>query len=131
MHKLYLRIYYKELDANGNEINRGIDEKEYINYGSAVNRARKLYGDRNRFEYEIAWRDPWIDYTKTTICKCCGELYERTVTHQNWDCSHNIFLYKRDNRRESISGYICPDCYEKIKGFISSLKKNENNEVGM
>ena len=123
------KIYYKELDANGNEIRRGVDEKDYINYGSAINRARKLYGDRNRFEYEVAWRDPWIEYTVPSTCKCCGKPYERAVTHIGYDNSHNLVIYDRGNRHEGIHGFICPDCYEKLKRFIGSLKKENANET--
>ena len=115
------KVYYKEFDSDGNEIASGIDSREYVNYGSAINRARKLYGDRSRFKYEVAWRDPWVDYTENTVCKCCGKSYERPVTHFGYDNSHSLYLSDRRNRRETINWFICPDCYEKIKQFINSL----------
>ena len=123
-----LKIYYKELDSEGNEISSGVDDKEYINYGSAINRATKLYGDRKRFKVEIAWRDPWIDYTVPSTCKCCGKNYERHVTHMEYDRSSYVNLIDRSNPRECFHGYICPDCYEKIKNFINSLSEGISDD---
>lgn len=121
------KVYYKEFDSEGNEIKSGIDDREYINYGSAVNRARKLYGDRSRFKYEVAWRDPWVEYTVPCVCECCGKTYERPVTHMEYDCSHYVSLIDRAKPREYFHGYICPDCYEKIKRFINSLTEGDSH----
>lgn len=116
-----LKIYYKEFDSEGNEISSGVDDKEYSNYGSAIRRARKLYGDRKRFKFEVAWRDPWIDYTVPSTCKCCGKNYERPVTHMGRDRSSYVSLIDCRKTCEHFHGYICSDCYEKIKNFINSL----------
>lgn len=129
MFKPKFRIYYKELDDNGNEIRRGIDDKEYVNYGSAINRGRKLYGDRTRFIYDVAWRDPWIEYTEPTTCKCCGKSYERPVTHDMCNKGHHIYLTNIStvplSPARHFRGYICSDCYEKINSFIGSLTEGE------
>lgn len=123
-----LKIYYKEFDSEGNEISSGVDDKEYINYGSAINRARKLYGDRKRFKFEVAWRDPWIEYTVPSTCACCGKNYERPVTHMGYDRSSYVSLIDRSKPREYFHGYICQDCYEKIKNFINSLSKGISDD---
>ena len=121
------KVYYKEFDSEGNEISSGIDSREYVNYGSAINRARNLYGDRSRFKYEVAWRDPWVEYTVPCICKCCGKTYERPVTHMDIDRSNYVSLIDRNKPGKYFHGYICPDCYEKIKCFINSLKESKDD----
>lgn len=122
------KIYYKEFDSNGDEISSGVDDKEYINYGSAINRAIKLYGDRKRFKFEVAWRDPWIEYTVPSTCKCCGKNYERQVTHMGYDRSDYVSLSDHSKQHKYFNGYICPDCYEKIKNFINSLSEGTSDD---
>lgn len=120
MYKPILKVYFKEFDSDGNEIRRGVDTREYVKYGSAANRGEKLYGDRTRFEYKIAWRDPWVEYIEPTVCTCCGKSYDRPVTHLGAGKGGSMYLYGY------IGGPVCPDCYEKLRGFVDSLMEGEN-----
>ena len=135
-----VRIYWREFDEDGNVINRGVDDREYVNAGWAYNRAMKLFGPRysnKRFQYRIAWRDPWEKYTCEVECRVCGQTF--VCEESEWtsgrpmdaDCVH---MYLRSCAMKDLTdgarypkydGYCCPDCARKIHNFICSLRKGE------
>lgn len=127
------KVYYIEYDENRNEIARGVDSREYINWGNAMNRARKLgYTDRKRYDCQIAWRDPWVKYTEKVKCSICGVEYDCPLSHEGY--RRDITLHITDHNaprgcaHANSFSHICPECYEKIKTFIDDLKKKEDAE---
>lgn len=144
-----LRIYYVELDEQGNEIGRGVHPKKYLYHGVAHRTAEKLYGDRSRYVYDINFRDPFKVYYEPCQCDACGRTYERIESTYGGKCGSYLHIrksfmpatkldmrskeyYKKraeeyDKIRNRKSGLdICDDCYEKIHNFIDSLKEEEH-----
>lgn len=142
--KNVLRIYYVELDEQGNEVGRGVHPKKYLYHGVACRTAEKLYGDRSRYVYEINWRDPFKVYYKTCQCDACGRTYEQITNPYGGECGSCLYIRKsyipgtkldRRNKyyyqkqakeyeeRRKNTNHICDDCYEKIHNFIDSLKE--------
>lgn len=126
-YKAKYKVYYIEYDEDRNEIARGVDSKEYINYGNALNRARKLgYTDRNRYDYEVAWRDPWVEYSVNRKCEICGWGYRSPITHEGYGLDPRVHLcdFDENGRARNKHNYrhVCPVCYGKITKFIDKLK---------
>lgn len=130
------KIWYIEFDEDGKEIGRGVHGREYKNYGSAVNMARKRYYDHNRFKWRIAMRDPWVDYTKQHKCEICGWTYERPESVEGYDMGERIRVPALDaddytTRRHSDYYRCCPVCSRAVVNFINDIRlerieKNEN-----
>jgi hypothetical protein len=134
-----LRIWWRKLDEEGNEIERGVDDREYVSFGHACNRAEKLFGPRiyrhnKTLEWRIALRDPWAKYTCEVTCSVCGQVFisEEHAYHEGYPVnSDSVHLYTKsgdmagivDGRRPDYNGYCCPDCAVKIHNFISGLRK--------
>lgn len=141
------RVYYIEYDENENEINRGVDPKEYKHIGWAYTLASKkyptfLYDEDGRIAKNangkairkhktiIAWRDPWAEYYRDMTCDICGSGYSAIETHYGSERSDRIRLdigYK-DGRRDiekSFGGCMCPGCSVKISEYINGLRKGE------
>jgi hypothetical protein len=128
-----VRVWYIELDEDGNEIGRGVDDREYSYPNCAYRRAREVYGDRKRFKYIIAPRDPWIEYSRSMTCGLCGSGYSAPESYAGWESSDRLWLYRygengyRD-KNKSFSGDICPECADKVAAFIKKLKKGVVDE---
>ena len=136
-----LRVYWREVDENGNEIKRGVDDREYVNYGSAENRARKLFGScfvrkgESGIEWRVTIRDPWAKYFGECECKVCGQVFmseEYPHTPGYFRDADSVHLYTRSDvmkeltdgeRCPEYNGWCCPDCAMKIHKFITGLRK--------
>ncbi len=134
-----LKIYFIEYDENGNEIRRGVHPgKEYKTYGRAWRTADKYYSDHDRFEVYIDTREPWGEYTRECTCCICKQTFVCKEDSRHMTCETRIELgdfrhYSEFRTRKQIreSGYFrrktwdtliaCPECYEKVKGFIESI----------
>lgn len=140
-----LKIYFIEYDKNGNEIRRGVHPvREYKTYGRAWRTADKLYGDRSRFEVYIDTREPWGDYEYGRVCDICKKSYvckedSRGLVGETSvelvDLRDRVSFRTYRQQRESEAHYrnsfshihTCPECYEKVKGFIESITVKEEN----
>lgn len=131
MEEKKLKIYWRKLDENGNEIERGSDNREYLTYGRALNRGYDLFGSNRKtggLEWQVCWRDPWEKYTCELTCNTCGTVYtadERTYSNGAlYDTDTFLFRFQKiDNRMRSHR--ICPECANKIYEFISELGKGK------
>lgn len=136
-----LRVWWRKLDENGNEIERGVDDREYTCYGYAYNRGRKLFGHRylakgeSGIEWNVAIRDPWAKYTCEVTCCVCGQIFisEEHRMHACFPISaDSVHLYTHSDvmkelidgaRHAEYNGWCCPDCAMKIHKFITGLRK--------
>lgn len=124
-----LRVYWRKLDENGNEIERGYDGREYTTYGRACNRGYKLFGSKHKvgeFEWRVSWRDPFEKYTCELTCDACGSVYtvdEFTYSNDSFPDT-DVFTF-RFHEFENKYAYrrVCPECARKIYGFISGLRE--------
>lgn len=139
-----VKVWWQKLDTDGNEIERGCDNKEYINWGSAINRAEKLFGKARywrhsisnekvvvddaepRIRWRISNRDPFTDYYEDRECEICGTVHKRKHTYMGYDMGDFFWMSLAKNdpdnkyRRRSV---ICPDCTEKLVKCIKKLEK--------
>lgn len=119
------KIYYIEYDENGQEIGRGVYPKEYKDLGWAYNIARKHYGDRNRFKYSVAQRDPWVEYSRKSVCPICGKTYDRPESVNGNDRGMYISFRNRGKIActdpENATLLTCPECFEKVHNYVDSL----------
>ena len=125
------KIFFKEFDAAGNEMGRGVYSKEYKNYGNAERVAIERYGDRKRFECRIDKRDPWAKHTSTAICNICGKEYEREEYPDGQDKGCRVYISNPTNEYNCTRGESfrpCNECYARIHRFISALIKEKTAE---
>lgn len=125
-----LRVYRRKLDNDGNEIERGVDEREYKTLGRAYKRGFELFGDhgeQKNIEWTEACRDPWEEYTRKVTCGACGQTYvakEKTY-NTNITILHGMvhLCGEFDGKKHNVDIHkpICPDCHEKIYNFIKGL----------
>ena len=120
-----LRIYWRKLDENGNEIERGVDDREYVYLGNAQNRAYKLFGTyaehKGRIQWHAGYRDPWAKYYRDVQCNACGGVFsaeespysegytidvDRIYLHFHSDHMKDIV----DGNRPGYNGDICVNC---------------------
>lgn len=130
------KIYYEQLDENGQVIGRGVYCKDYVNYGNAINVARKRYGDRTKFRYIVARRNPWKEYHATLRCRICKKDYDcaedcngsllknQRVSITSWDTTVTPPKRTRDN---IIFGDVCPECHGKVLAYVKSLMPEDGN----
>ena len=120
------QIYFIELDADRQVIAKGVYPKKYKYPGNAYRIAREKFGDRNRYDYEVSWRDPWTEYSTTTTCDICGKEYERPEDHYGHDRGQHVDIRDRKaywhDRDRNNCYFTCPDCTDRVRVFISSLK---------
>lgn len=131
-----LRVWWRKLDEDGNEIERGVDDREYVNASWAYNRGEKLFGSRynNPIQYHINHRDPWATYTCEVTCETCGQVFigeEHAFAEGHVKNADSMCMFIRsDTMKELVGGRIfpkyndkiCPECAKKIYEFIKSLK---------
>ena len=129
MEEKKLRVYWRKFDDDGNEVERGYDNREYITYGRALNRGYDLFGGKHisgEFEWQVCWRDPWEKYTCELTCDTCGTVYtadERTYSNDAlYDTDMFSFRFLKINDRMCYRR-ICPECANKIYEFILGLRK--------
>ena len=123
------KIYYEQLDENGEVVMRRVHGTEYFTYGQAERMAEQIYGDPKKFRYEIARYDLENKYVCTDTCIICGEEYTASEDHLGarregysvtltiWDNTEN----KKD--RWVHTKYICPTCGEQLKKCIEENRK--------
>lgn len=126
------KIWYQQLDENGEVIGTGVYHKEYVVEGTARNMADRLYGGKRDIIYKIAVINPFIKNYTDAVCDICGCIYQMPV-----DPTYN--LPKKENRVTIMSRHAipttnqrywfskhmstCDDCIRKIKSFIDSIPK--------
>lgn len=136
-----VRVWWRKFDEDGNEIEKGFDEREYVNYGAAINRACKLFNsdrhiwsvgwvhkDENTqqpvLEWRIAERDPFVDYWGNYRCDICGAMHKRKENIHGGDIGDNLYvnlMNNEHNKRHRHKNRMCPDCAEKIHKFLFEL----------
>ncbi len=132
MEDIRFRIWFIEYDEDGNEIGRGVYHKSYAYSGKAYSVARERYGDRKRFKYEIAPRNPWEKYYRDMYCGVCGSMYSAPENVHGLEFADRLWLTRYNeigyvDRDISFSGHVCPDCSEKVHAFIESLRGEDRN----
>ena len=132
-----LKIWYQELDDEGKVVGAGVYPKEYCYWGTAMNVARKLYGDKENIRYEISVLNPFEEHFADVVCEICGKTYATHVTNGGYVRFDNgVHMHSRDaipprenrHRRYSQGYSTCPDCIVKIKNFVDSLKEGKDDE---
>jgi hypothetical protein len=136
-----VKVWWQKLDADGNEIEKGCDNKEYMNWGSAINRAEKLFGSRRhqtyietetpegaepRIRWRISHRDPFTDYYEERECDICGTVHKRKHTDYGCDLGNYFWIsMDKDDPDHKYRGrsIICPECKEKLVKCIKKLEK--------
>lgn len=137
-----VRVWWQKLDADGNVIEKGVDEKEYVSWGCAINRAEKLFGKSRywrpsitnetdigvepRIRWRISHRDPWVDYYEEKACDICGAVHMRKHTDYGYDQGDFFWMSKsKDDTENKYRGrsVICPDCAGKIIKCIKKLER--------
>lgn len=120
------KIYYRQFDENKNVIGEGVYHKEYVYPGNALREARQRYGDRSKFEFSIAPRNPFIEYFKDVTCSICGKTHtiEESVNGLDFDTSIYISTLECGKRSRSLRN-VCSDCYDKVVDFINTLMPNK------
>ena len=122
------KVWYKEYDENGNEIGEGVSTKEYKTFGHAYNYGYKHYGDRKRFKYEVAFRNPFKEYTATEPCGICGRDVVMKETHFGARIHDNyVHIHKRKDRTKSIHFTCCEDCFNKLMEFVGEDKEKDDD----
>lgn len=128
--KQKFKIWYQTFDETGNVTGTGVYHKDYLNYGTALNIARKQFGDKNHFiRYTIGMLNPFEEHSKKSVCDICGETHIIPVdpTFGNAFETEHVYISSKtilpeDTRIRFHKGYnICPDCMIKIKNFIDSI----------
>ena len=134
------KIYYEQLDENGNVIGQGVRLNEYITYANACRAARIYYGDPDKFRYEIAWRCPYKEYVREDPCCICGAIVKRPETHEGSimkgkririsEFDRTLPLAERYGQRSGLPiGELCDDCYNAIMKTVNDLKKGNINDL--
>lgn len=120
------KIFYRQLDEKGNIIGEGVYHKEYKYWGAAFNVAKKRYGDSSKFDYEIATRYPWMDYSMEVYCGVCGRKHTVIQATAGWNYTARISI--SDHNTPGARTYdswenVCPDCLKKVVDYIVSFKE--------
>lgn len=134
------KIYFEQLDENGNVIGRGVYCKEYKNYGNAQRIAKERFGDTTKFRYEINWRNPYKEYFSETVCCLCGTICRRQenswggyVTGQRirlskWDSTLPL-SQKYGQTLHLPCGDLCDCCFDAIMKTVNDLRKGNDNDL--
>ena len=131
MEEKKLRVYWRKFDDDGNEFERGSDNRAYITYGRALNRGYDLFGSNRKtggFEWKICWRDPWEKYTRELTCDTCGKVYTADeFTYSNGAFPDTDVFTFRFHEFDNKYSYrrVCPECARKIYGFICGLREGK------
>lgn len=128
------RIWFIEYDDDGNEIGRGVYHKSYKYHGTAINVAKKYYGDNKRFKWDVAPSDPFVAHFKESICDICGRTYQEPVSSFNgrgtgghiW-ISHERIYGKPIIPSERFDA--CEECIMKVSEYIKELVKGRASNV--
>lgn len=126
-----LKIFWKKIDNDGNEIERGVHPKEYKYHGSALKTARYKYPYREGYRYIITYRNPWEKYNHEVQCDICGTIHTIEQSYGGYDYDSNVYVVEQhdsEERYHKIYGDLCPDCIRKIREFISSMKVGTEEE---
>lgn len=126
-----LKIFWKKIDKDGNEIERGVHPKEYKYYGSASKVARYKYPYNEGYRCNITYRDPWQKYTHEAQCDICGTIHTVEQSYSGYDYDSNVYLvehYDSVERYRKNYNNVCPDCIRKIREFISSMEVGTEEE---
>ena len=121
------KIWYIEYDEDGNEIGRGVYNREYVRYGMARRVAHERYGDRKRYKYRIAPRDPWMNYNAILTCEVCGSEFVVEETLHGYSVRNSISI----GAGNTLDNYThddftaCPDCIKKVRKYIDILKRGD------
>lgn len=122
------KIYFIKYDKDGNEIERGVDPREYVYYGTAQNSAYKTYPPEEGYKTVVAVRSPWEKYfteVQCGICKCIHVIEETTYGIPK---ESDVMVCDRGDIDELGRWYskhyrfVCPECLAKIREFISCLE---------
>lgn len=120
------KVWYKEYDENGNEIGEGVSVKEYETFGHADNFGRKHFGDSKKFKYEVAYRNPFKEYTAIEPCGICGRDIVMKEHHFGTRVRDNhVLITKRKDRTKSREFTCCEDCFNKLLDFVGEKKESE------
>lgn len=134
------KIYFEQLDENGQVIGRGVYAKEYKLYGRAQRIAHERYGDKTKYRYEVAWRNPYQEYFSDVECCLCGKTVRRQenpwggfVTGQRirlskWDSTLPL-SQKYGQTLRLPYGDICDDCYDAIMKTVEERRKVNTNDL--
>lgn len=122
------KIWYQELDTNGNPISIGVRNKEYKNIANALKAAEKIFGGSTKFKYQVARRNPWYEYFHEETCEICGAKYNRPESVNGYDRGHELYLSDQfaTKSRKTIRKEMCPTCYGEIKNLIEKLGGKEH-----
>lgn len=120
------KIWYKEYDENGNEIGEGVSVKEYKTFGHAANFGAKHFGDRKRFKYKVAFRNPFKKYTAIEPCGICGCDVEIEEHHFGQKIRDNtVIISVRGDHRDYRNFTCCEDCLNKLMDLVGEKKEGE------
>jgi len=132
------RIWFEAYDECGNCTGGGAHTREYTHFGNAENAAKRLYGDKSRYKYVVAIRNPWQSYTQPAVCTICGREYDVVESNEGFPLYNHVDIRLRDhpqiNERTSCFRYKdkilehhhpCPDCVEKVLSFVQTLKASD------
>ena len=137
-----VKVWWQKLDADGNVIEHGEDDREYVNWGSARNRGEKLFGKGRywspsvynetpvgvepKIRWRISHRDPWAEYFGEYECDICGAIHKRKETNYGYDQGDRFHMYLMDkelNNKYRDLHRICPTCADKLTKYINKLQK--------
>lgn len=129
MEKRRVKIWYQTYDEKGNVTGTGVYHKDYLNYGTALNIARKRFGDVDNLRYAVGRLNPFEEHSKESVCDICGKPHVIPVDYASghgFETNHmyisSATILPEDGRKRFYKGYnTCHDCIVKIKNFIDSI----------
>ena len=133
MERKRVKIWYQTYDEQGNVTGTGVYHKDYLNYGTALNIARKQFGYVDNLRYAVGILNPFEEHSKETMCDICGKPHMILVDYasgQGFEENHfymsSTAIDPEDGRKRFHKGYnTCPDCIVKIKNFVDSLREGQ------
>ena len=129
------KIYFIQYDDDGNEIGRGVFHREYVYMSRALTRAREYYGDRKRYTYVIAKRNPWDEYEGTYECCVCGKEFTAKQDSNGLYLGSRIYIHEMTNdyvpilkrrvvgRSYGLDGKVCPECHAEYVKLTERLRE--------
>lgn len=128
-----LKIFYRAIDEQGNECGPvEVYPKTYAYWGTAFNVANKKI-EREKYRFKIACRNPWEVYHRICVCEICGKDFETIESDSGWAFNRTIVgsvppILNPDMSKQRFRHIACPDCYEKVRSFVESLKGESSDE---
>ena len=111
------KIYYDQLDSDGNVIGHGLHPTEFVTRLWAANIAHKTYGNRKKYRYKVDQRDPHAEYLGGETCPICGGefIFQEDSVGRAVDGHYVMLSIMKDGERTSFTRLICPTCGEQLR----------------